>query len=78
MVTRRLWAGETVTHLGRIVVEEAKLYTRSARPPTLLGAALSVETAEWVGSWAFNVTPHQPYFKEAFAERVLPVVRGRR
>ena len=26
-VMRKLWAGETVTHHGRIVVEEAKLYT---------------------------------------------------
>ena len=51
-VMRRLWAGETVTHHGRIVVEEAKLYTRPATPPPLYGAALSAETAEWVGSWA--------------------------
>jgi G6PDH family F420-dependent oxidoreductase len=27
-VMRALWAGETVTHRGRIVVEEAKLYVR--------------------------------------------------
>jgi coenzyme F420-dependent glucose-6-phosphate dehydrogenase len=51
-VMRRLWAGETVTHRGRIVVEEAKLYTRSPEPPPLYGAALSAETAEWAGSWA--------------------------
>jgi coenzyme F420-dependent glucose-6-phosphate dehydrogenase len=51
-VMRRLWAGETVTHHGRVVVEEAKLYTRPARPPLLYGAALTPETAEWVGSWA--------------------------
>jgi coenzyme F420-dependent glucose-6-phosphate dehydrogenase len=51
-VMRRLWAGETVTHHGRVVVEEAKLYTRPLRPPLLYGAALSPETAEWVGGWA--------------------------
>jgi probable non-F420 flavinoid oxidoreductase len=51
-VMRRLWAGESVTHSGRIVVEEAKLYSRPALPPRLFGAALSAETAEWVGSWA--------------------------
>src|SRR5688572_3177614 len=51
-VMRRLWAGETVTHHGRIVVEEAKLYTRPAKAPLLYGAALTPETAEWVGSWA--------------------------
>jgi len=51
-VMRQLWAGETVTHHGRIVVEEAKLYTRPRKPPQLFGAALHTETAEWVGSWA--------------------------
>lgn len=51
-VMRRLWAGETVTHRGRIVVEEAKLYTLPAAQPPIYGAALSVETAAWVGSWA--------------------------
>ena len=50
-VMRKLWAGETVTHHGRIVVEEAKLYTRPASPPPLYGAALTAETAEWIGSW---------------------------
>jgi probable non-F420 flavinoid oxidoreductase len=51
-VMRRLWSGETVTHHGRAVVEEAKLYTLPKQPPPLYGAALSTETAEWVGSWA--------------------------
>jgi coenzyme F420-dependent glucose-6-phosphate dehydrogenase len=51
-VMRALWAGDTVTHRGRVVVEEAKLYTRPARPPEMVGAALTPETAEWVGGWA--------------------------
>jgi probable non-F420 flavinoid oxidoreductase len=51
-VMRALWAGETVTHHGRVVVEEATLYTRPERPPLLVGAAVSPETAAWVGSWA--------------------------
>jgi G6PDH family F420-dependent oxidoreductase len=51
-VMRRLWAGDTVTHRGRVVVEEAKLYTRPNKPPAVYGAALSAATAEWVGSWA--------------------------
>jgi coenzyme F420-dependent glucose-6-phosphate dehydrogenase len=51
-VMRKLWAGETVTHRGRVVVEEAKLYTRPSKPPAVYGAALSAATAEWVGSWA--------------------------
>jgi coenzyme F420-dependent glucose-6-phosphate dehydrogenase len=54
-VIRALWAGETVTHRGHIVVEEAKLYTRPSQSPLILGAALSNETAEWVGSWADGV-----------------------
>ena len=51
-VMRALWAGETVTHHGRVVVEEAKLYTRPERPPLIIGAAVSPETARWLGGWA--------------------------
>ena len=49
---RALLAGETVTHRGRIELVEAKLYTRPATPPPLLGAAVTEATAEFVGSWA--------------------------
>jgi probable non-F420 flavinoid oxidoreductase len=52
-VMRALWRGETVTHRGRFFsVEEAKLYTRPAEPPRVYGAALTEETARFVGSWA--------------------------
>ena len=51
-IIRGLWAGETVTIRGVVVTEAARLYSRPARPPLLLGAALSPETARWVGSWA--------------------------
>lgn len=51
-VIRALWAGETVTHHGLVRVEEAKLYSRPARPPLLVGAALTPATARWVGGWA--------------------------
>ncbi len=51
-VIRALWAGETVTHYGRVHVEEAKLYTRPEILPRIIGAAITPETAEWVGSWA--------------------------
>jgi probable non-F420 flavinoid oxidoreductase len=51
-ILRNLWAGEEVTHHGRIVVERAKLYTRPEKPPLLVGAAITEETAEWVGNWA--------------------------
>jgi probable non-F420 flavinoid oxidoreductase len=51
-VMRALWRGETVTHRGRIVVEEARLYTRPVQPPKLFGAALTEPTAELVGRFA--------------------------
>ena len=51
-VMRALWRGETVTHHGLVVVEEARLFTRPAEPPPLFAAALSEETAEMAGAWA--------------------------
>lgn len=51
-IMRRLWAGETVTTTSPIRTVEAHLYTRPAEPPALIGAALSPETAEWLGGWA--------------------------
>lgn len=50
-VMRALWAGETVNHDGHVQVKDARLYTRSQRPPKIIGAALSTETAKWMGSW---------------------------
>lgn len=51
-IVRALFAGETVTHYGRVNVEHAKLYTRPETPPPIIGAAITPETSEWVGSWA--------------------------
>ena len=51
-IVRALWAGETVTHEGRVRVEGGRLYTRPAVPPRLFGAAVTAETARWVGGWA--------------------------
>jgi coenzyme F420-dependent glucose-6-phosphate dehydrogenase len=51
-VIRALWAGERVTHRGRVVVEEARLYDLPETPPKIVGAALSKETAGWMGEWA--------------------------
>jgi coenzyme F420-dependent glucose-6-phosphate dehydrogenase len=59
-----LWAGETVTHYGLVRVEEAKLYTRPQIPPQIIGAAITAETAEWVGGWADGlITISHPYEK---------------
>lgn len=51
-VMRALFAGKTVTYRGRVEVIEARLYTLPAKPPPLYGAAVTVETAAWVGGWA--------------------------
>lgn len=51
-VMRALWRGETVTHFGRVQVQEATLYTRPAAPPPLFAAAISEETARFAGEWA--------------------------
>ncbi|MDQ3656628.1 MAG: TIGR03885 family FMN-dependent LLM class oxidoreductase [Chloroflexota bacterium] len=51
-IIRALWAGETVTHRGRVTVEEAKIWSLPERPPLIVGPALSEATAEFVGSWA--------------------------
>jgi coenzyme F420-dependent glucose-6-phosphate dehydrogenase len=51
-IMRRLWAGETVTHRGRIQVIDARLYSLPERPPPIIGAALTEATAEWMGGWA--------------------------
>lgn len=51
-VIRDLWEGKAINHRESIVVADARLYTRSAKPPLLLGAATSPETASWVASWA--------------------------
>jgi len=60
-VMRALFAGETVTHDGLVKVDRAKLWTRPQTPPKLMGAAVSVETARWVGGWADGlITINQP------------------
>jgi coenzyme F420-dependent glucose-6-phosphate dehydrogenase len=51
-IIRDLWEGRTVTYHGHVHVEEAKLYSLPERAPLLFGAALTPETAEWVGEWA--------------------------
>ena len=63
-VMRALFAGETVSHDGLIRVDRARLHTLPAQPPPLVGAAISVETAGWVGSWADGLaTVNQPHDK---------------
>lgn len=51
-IIRALWDGETVTSDGPVRVDEAALHSLPDEPPMIYGAAISPETAEWVGSWA--------------------------
>jgi coenzyme F420-dependent glucose-6-phosphate dehydrogenase len=51
-VMRALWAGEEVTHYGHVSTKNAKLHTRPAQAPIIVGAAITEDTAEWVGGWA--------------------------
>jgi coenzyme F420-dependent glucose-6-phosphate dehydrogenase len=50
-VIRALWRGDLVSHSGLVRVDRARLYTRAPAPP-VYGAALTPETAEWLGGWA--------------------------
>ena len=51
-ILRALFAGDEVTHHGLVRVDRARLWTRPEEPPRLIGAAVSPETARWVGGWA--------------------------
>ncbi len=69
-VMQRLWDGEEVTHHGHVTVERAFLYTQPATPPPLIGAALSEETARWLGEWADGMITLGTPDQEADAARV--------
>ncbi len=51
-VMRQLWAGETVSHVGRVTVEEATLSALPDSPPPVVGVARSASTARWLAEWA--------------------------
>ncbi len=51
-ILRALWKGEEVTARGHVTVERARLYTRPARPPMIVGAALTPQTARGAAAWA--------------------------
>ena len=61
-IIQRLLSGETVTHYGRVTVEHARLYTLPNVSPLIIGAAVTKETAAWMGEWADGIiTVHRPY-----------------
>src|ERR1700754_3260715 len=51
-VIRDLLAGQTVTRDGLVTADRARLWTRPAEPPPLIGAAVSTRTAAWCAGWA--------------------------
>ncbi len=60
-VIRRLLHGETVTHRGRVVVEDAKLWTLPDEPPKLIQPAVTPKTAAMGAGWADGLaTINQP------------------
>lgn len=61
-IIQQLLNGETVTHHGHTVTEEARLFTRPQEKPLVLGAAVTTETAAWMGTWADGlITVNKPY-----------------
>jgi probable non-F420 flavinoid oxidoreductase len=70
---RALWAGQTVNMRGHVTARDARLWVRPSRPPLLLGAAISAQTARFVGEWADGlITINQP---RAHLERMLAAFR---
>jgi coenzyme F420-dependent glucose-6-phosphate dehydrogenase len=60
-IINRLLDGEVVNQNGHIKVQDAKLYTLPNVKPQLIGAAVTPETARWMGSWANGmVTINKP------------------
>lgn len=51
-IFRALFAGEEVTHRGRVTVIRAKLYTLPSEPMPIFGAAMTEASAAFVGTWA--------------------------
>jgi probable non-F420 flavinoid oxidoreductase len=72
-IIRALFAGELVDHNGLVRVDRARLWTLPPEPPSLIGAAVSADTARWCGGWADGlVTLNQP--RDAL-ERVVDAFR---
>jgi coenzyme F420-dependent glucose-6-phosphate dehydrogenase len=60
-IIKRLLNGETVTHYGHVTVEDAKIYSLPKQKPLMIGAAVTKETAQWMGSWTEGLlTVHKP------------------
>jgi probable non-F420 flavinoid oxidoreductase len=60
-IINMLLHGETVTHSGHVSIQDARLYTLPNVLPSLFGAAVTKDTASWMGEWANGlITIHRP------------------
>ena len=66
-VIRALFAGEVVDHDGLVRVDRARLWTLPARPPALIGAAVTPETAALVRRVGRRPGHDQPAARDARA-----------
>jgi probable non-F420 flavinoid oxidoreductase len=72
-VIRALLAGDRVSHDGLVTVDRARVWSLPDEPPPLFGAAVSAETARWLGGWADGLaTVHRP---EGVLREVLDAFR---
>jgi coenzyme F420-dependent glucose-6-phosphate dehydrogenase len=63
-IIKRLLKGETVTHEGLVIIKDAKLYTLPKSVPPIIAAAVTDQTAAWLGTWAEGlITVHKPLDK---------------
>jgi coenzyme F420-dependent glucose-6-phosphate dehydrogenase len=82
---KQLLRGETVNIDSHIRMRDAKLYTLPKEEPLLVGAAVTRETAEWMGGWADGIiTVNKPYdelkefinaFRQAGGERKPMIIK---
>ena len=59
-IIRALLDGEEVSHDGLVKVDRARIWTLPEIKPKLIGAAVSVETAGWVGTLGGRPGHHRP------------------
>lgn len=74
-IIKRLLARETVTHQGIVNALDARIWSLPRQIPRLVGAAVSEETAAWLGSWADGLLTagHDP---EKLAKVIAAFRRG--
>lgn len=74
-IVKRLLAGERVSHRGSVGALDARIWSLPQEVPRLVGAAVSEETAEWLGGWADGLLTagHDP---EKLARVVAAFRRG--